>query len=775
MTDDPNKEAPSLDRGTDRITVTHGSYRLRFSGRTGKIREIENRERGEARRVSRPDDPPLEWTVGGTEQRAPPEATITYDGADRVGEGLSLSDCALTREGTTARFRTVADCDEWTVRSEYAIPASGVGVEWSFDLIYRGSADEVSLRSVGVPLWLPTPGGNGWVLDLPGGPLPPSTDLSELETGRIVEWGPRRIHAGLVGLDGDQQAPGTAVWAFSRQFPVGMSVDYERTGEDSGEATRQGVAVEYEFEAAARLSPGEGVTVSRLGLDRFARSWDGWLSSFQEWWSHVGLETPDTSPDWIEGAAIYECHVGSAMFRNGFEHEPYPTAVQLVDDVSRIASLGFDAIQLMPKHPFPSYSVLADDTDTETGELATWGSPSEIRRLIDVAHGHGVRVILDVVLHGVLDNTVLDQTLASIRERPGETPGAVGEFVRAHADDWRPHLPDRHPLLAEHPGWFVRTDDGDIAHRYTRAFDLANRDVQEFFLDRLERLVADAGVDGFRFDAPTWNAFPNWAGDTPYPAGCSPLGGVELFERARDRLRDLDRDVGISVEAAGPLFRTASDVNYNYDELWLFEAVFGADTTRMGTDLDRAVGATDLAVWFDRRQKALPDGSRTAHHVDSHDTFWWPAPGEKWFRDRYGIEQTTAVVTLAACLDGPFMLYAGGESGLDDHLERLLSVQLRFDELRRGDCTYWPERVEHCAVFTALRTLGNRRTLVAVNLSDTHVEATVDVSDVADGGRQTVFDPLNGELVSDSLPDTGELAVEFVPFEPRLLVFRRRI
>lgn len=772
MTDERHRRAPSLDRGTDQITVTYGSYRLEFSGQTGGIREIEERKRGEARRVSRPEDPPIEWTVGGTEQRAPPEATVTYEGADRVGEALSLSDCTLTREGTTATFRTVADCDEWTVRSEYAIPPSGVGIEWSFDLIYGGSADEARLRSVRVPLWLPTPDGNGWTLDLPGGPLAPSTDLSELETGRVAEWGPRRMHAGLVGLDGDHGAPGTAVWAFSRQFPVGMTVDYERGGADGEGAAEQGVAVGYEFEAAARLSPGEGVTVSRLGLDRFARSWDGWLSSFQEWWSRVGLETPNTSPDWIEDAAIYECHVGSASFRDGFEYEPYPTAAELVDDIPRIASLGFDAIQLMPRHPFPSYSVLADDTDTETDGLATWGSPSDIRRLIDVAHGHGVRVILDVVLHGVLDGAVLDRTLASIRERPGG-PGAVGEFVRAHADDWRPHLHDQHPLVAEHPEWFVRTDDGGIAHRYTRAFDLANRDVQEFFLDRLERLVADAGVDGFRFDAPTWNEFPNWAGDTPYPAGCSPLGGVELFERARDRLRALDRDVGISVEAAGPLFRTASDVNYNYDELWLFEAVFGADATRMGTDLDRAVDATELALWFDRRRKALPDGSRTAHHVDSHDTFWWPAPGEKWFRDRYGIERTAAVVTLAACLDGPFMLYAGGESGLDGHLERLLSVRSRFDELCRGDCTYWPERVEDGAVFTALRTLGQRQTLVAINLADTHVEATVDVSDIADGDRQIVFDPLNAEPVSGSLADTDELAVEFAPFEPRLLVFRR--
>jgi hypothetical protein len=79
--------------------------------------------------------------------------------------------------------------------------------------------------------------------------------------------------------------------------------------------------------------------------------------------------------------------------------------------------------------------------------------------------------------------------------------------------------------------------------------------------------------------------------------------------------------------------------------------------------------------WIEDRDEFLPQGSHTAHHIDSHDTFWWPQWGKKWRREQYSIDATEALAAIFLSLDGPYMMFTGGEEGIEGRLEEILQFR----------------------------------------------------------------------------------------------------
>ena len=85
---------------------------------------------------------------------------------------------------------------------------------------------------------------------------------------------------------------------------------------------------------------------------------------------------------------------------------------------------------------------------------------------------------------------------------------------------------------------------GETSRVYTWAFDAANPSWQDYVVQVLSYYVQDLGVDGFRFDAPTWNCMPNWDRDLPRRASASYYGAATLFDKARRALKALNRRRG---------------------------------------------------------------------------------------------------------------------------------------------------------------------------------------------------------------------------------------
>ncbi|MBD8495032.1 malto-oligosyltrehalose trehalohydrolase [Pseudomonas syringae] len=160
-------------------------------------------------------------------------------------------------------------------------------------------------------------------------------------------------------------------------------------------------------------------------------------------WQHTGWQ----GRPWHE-AVIYEVHVGALGGYAGVEkHLP------------RLAALGVTAIELMPLAQFPGDRNWGYDGVLPYAPQASYGTPAQLKQLIDAAHGHGLMVILDVVYNHF---------------------GPDGNFLGAYARE------------------FFRTD---LHTPWGDAIDFRRPEVRRFFIDNALMWLNEYRFDGLRMDA----------------------------------------------------------------------------------------------------------------------------------------------------------------------------------------------------------------------------------------------------------------------------------
>jgi maltooligosyltrehalose trehalohydrolase len=91
---------------------------------------------------------------------------------------------------------------------------------------------------------------------------------------------------------------------------------------------------------------------------------------------------------WSE-AVIWEAHVGTAT--------PQGTYAALADQLPRLRDMGITAIELMPLADFPGTRNWGYDGVLPFAPNASYGTPDDLRGLIDRAHELGLMVLIDVV------------------------------------------------------------------------------------------------------------------------------------------------------------------------------------------------------------------------------------------------------------------------------------------------------------------------------------------------------------------------------------------
>lgn len=156
------------------------------------------------------------------------------------------------------------------------------------------------------------------------------------------------------------------------------------------------------------------------------------------------------SRPWRE-AVIAEVHVGTAT--------PEGTFRALIDRLDHYRDAGFTVIELMPVADFPGRRNWGYDGVLLYAPDRAYGTPDDLRALIDAAHERGLGVMLDVVYNHF---------------------GPNGNFL---------------PLYAKS---FFRQD---ISTPWGPAIDLENETVRAFFTENAAYWLADFGFDGLRFDA----------------------------------------------------------------------------------------------------------------------------------------------------------------------------------------------------------------------------------------------------------------------------------
>ena len=669
--------------------------------------------------------------VGGREQRGP-TGGIEYVATQSLSGTTLRAEPSVIAEGEGMVVNVPTEIGEWHLNWVWRVHSDAQpNISLTLELT-APEAGERLLRGLNLRINVETVHAEEWVVDSPGNMLRRSVALAELPASTSIEPpSGSRGSSGIVRL-ADRDDLSLVLWPLCRTELADVVLRPM-----SAVAEKAGVTLDIATHLAGDFSSQRTLSYEGVRIDLARRTFDETVTAVQGWYHTLGITAPGDAPEWVVGASIFEVFIGRAVFWNNHEYAPYPTVQALMEDLDRIEALGITVIQLMPQHPYPSYNI-HDFSDIST----SYGPEEELRALVAECHRRGLRIVLDVLLHGVIDGESIKTAADRVRsgpiapildQSPGDLFSAGPDEAWRYQVSWSRHIldfepywvagsPAVSPLIAEHPDWFYRDSSGAVSGVYTKAIDVRNDEARQWILDSLLALAQRLDADGFRLDAPTYNRFANWSPLTRHRASASTLACLELFRALRPMMRAWKVDFMLYTEPSGILHRETMDLNYNYDEQWLVGAGLGTLPKRAAWAVS---DGRSMARWLADRDALLPPGSLTCHHVDSHDTFWWPEWGDKWRREQFGLSATAAAVAAFALWGGPFMTFVGGEVGLEQHLELLAEARRNMPALRRGTSYVDDLVVDSDALFAVLRRDGEDVVIGFVNLSNSLVTARV--------------------------------------------------
>ena len=168
---------------------------------------------------------------------------------------------------------------------------------------------------------------------------------------------------------------------------------------------------------------------------------------------------------------IYECHIGMATEKEEVgTYENFRTNV-----LPRIKEDGYNCIQIMAIQEHPYYGSFGYHVSSFFAASSRFGTPEELKRLIDDAHRNGIAVIMDLVHSHAVKNEV--EGLARFDGTP---------YQYFHGGDRR-----------EHPAWD------------SLCFNYNKNEVLHFLLSNCKFWMEEYRFDGFRFDGVTSMIYRN--------------------------------------------------------------------------------------------------------------------------------------------------------------------------------------------------------------------------------------------------------------------------
>ncbi len=169
---------------------------------------------------------------------------------------------------------------------------------------------------------------------------------------------------------------------------------------------------------------------------------------------------PDTNP-----LLIYECHIGMAQ-----DAEKVGTYIEFKENVlPRIKKDGYNAIQVMAIAEHPYYGSFGYHVSNFFAPSSRFGTPEELKELIDTAHEMGISVIMDIVHSHAVKNEI---------EGLGNFAGDRCQFFMQGG-------------RREHPAWD------------SLCFDYGKNEVIHYLLSNCKYWLEEFKFDGFRFDGVT--------------------------------------------------------------------------------------------------------------------------------------------------------------------------------------------------------------------------------------------------------------------------------
>ncbi len=513
---------------------------------------------------------------------------VEWNGISHRPQGDLRPLCPVNGETFQARMKAYQN-DLTSVRVRYSV--NGGTAVW-IDATVAGSTGPYDVWSASVPvttltssvtyIFEATDGGDSDYYTLVGA----SGGVVENEPalgGFVVDFA-TLAHAPLGGTPVSGSGAVFKVWAptatqaYVRGSFNGNSLAHPMT--KSGEVfTRyvpvigQGATYQFYFEPGAhwridprarRIFPSGGTYQSQL------------VNTLGYTWQAKGFETPAR-----DDLVIYEMHIGTFAGRNdpnGPASLP-ATFTDVKNRVGHLAQLGVNAVELTPINEFPFDYSAGYNPITQFAPESKYGTPNELKAMIDEFHSHGIAVLLDIVWnhHSATDN-----------------------------------------ILWNFDGGQVYYDTPEVSTPWGPQLDFDREQVRSYLLDSMHMWLDEYRIDGFRMDA---TSFMN--------IGPQEAAGWSLMQAYNQQIdnRYADR---ISIAEQLPnnpwITRWTSLGGAGFDAQWwdpfgdrLREAIQAA---ALGDpNINALAGALSGGDWL--------QGAELCNYVEMHDEAWPSSGGQR--------------------------------------------------------------------------------------------------------------------------------------------------
>ncbi len=167
----------------------------------------------------------------------------------------------------------------------------------------------------------------------------------------------------------------------------------------------------------------------------------------------------------IVSPVIYEAHTGMSG------EEPRLHSYREFADkvIPHIAQAGYNTIQLMAVQEHPYYGSFGYHVSNFFAACSRFGTPEDLKHLVDTAHRHGLAILLDLVHSHAVKN---------IAEGLNDFDGTNHQYFHAG-------------------------ERGDQPQWDSKCFDYGKPEVRKFLLSNIRYLLEEYQFDGFRFDGVT--------------------------------------------------------------------------------------------------------------------------------------------------------------------------------------------------------------------------------------------------------------------------------
>ena len=397
---------------------------------------------------------------------------------------------------------------------------------------------------------------------------------------------------------------------------------------------------------------------------------------------------PIPYPEWVKNGVIYET--------NTRQYSAEGTFKALEADLPRIKDLGIDILWLMPIYPIGEKNrKMPDGAKTGLGSYYSikdyeainpeFGNSDDFKSLVTKAHTMGFKLIIDwVANHSARDN------------------------------HW----------IIEHPDWYKRDKNGDIATPFDwtdcAQLDYTNKAMRKAMVSSMKFWVTNFDIDGFRCDM----------------AGLVP---ADFWEDARTELQKIK-----------PLYLLAENEDKPDMCNYAFDSNYGWEMHHLMADVAKGKKKVPEILKLQAKvDSTLPQRAFKLNFITNHDENSWNGTAKEKFGNG---ENCAALLTFT--LPGMPLMYNGQEASLTKRLRffakdtinwsdtRLIPLYKTLISLKHRNQAIWNPpyggklvQLSNSApdkIISFVRSAENARVMVLINMTADTITADI-TSALADG------------------------------------------